>query len=170
MSLVLIEGCDKCGKSTLARELYGRYGVPIVKFSQPKGDPFVEYMEFLQKHGQKRRGHAILDRFYLGELVYGPIKRGGSAISEEQARAIEDYLKTLNAVGIWASNTEENVVSNFRKDGESFLLESEAKAVLSGYEREVAKSSLTWLPYSYDAPETKKLIFEVLDGMLGRTL
>lgn len=38
----ILEGPDKCGKTTLARKLCERYNATYLKFSAPKGDAYTE--------------------------------------------------------------------------------------------------------------------------------
>lgn len=70
--LIVIEGCDKSGKSTLAKAVATTYSLEYKHFGPPKTqDPAKEYVEFLQQAAAP----VVCDRFYLGELVYGPLLR-----------------------------------------------------------------------------------------------
>src|SRR3989338_4886641 len=97
--MIIIEGIDKSGKSHLAQYLSKTFNLPIFKFSIPKEDPYIEYMSFLLKQTKP----CILDRSYLGELIYGPIKRGKSGLNEWQIRNIEGLLLMRSAFYIYAS-------------------------------------------------------------------
>jgi thymidylate kinase len=151
---IVLEGCDKCGKTTLANKLSRRLGIEIVKFSAPTGDPYVEYMDFLLRRGTP----AILDRFYLGELVYGPIKRGEARLSTWQRRNIEELLAMRNSLCVYAHTNVEAIAEKFIEDGETFLLESDIVPVLRKYEDSIDSSGLRWHRYNYNDERTMNAI------------
>ena len=69
--IVILEGCDCTGKTTLANELAKRTGYEIVKgssfeISQLGADGMFEYMM-----GLLDRDNIIIDRFYHSNYVYG---------------------------------------------------------------------------------------------------
>ena len=49
MQVIILEGENKTGKTTLANFLKDKYGFKYVKCSQPKRDPYVEYIEIIKK-------------------------------------------------------------------------------------------------------------------------
>lgn len=69
--LIVIEGGDKTGKSTLARALAKTYHLDYHHFGPPGPDPMKEYVDFFR--GLK--GPGVCDRFFIGNLVYGPLLR-----------------------------------------------------------------------------------------------
>lgn len=142
---IILEGIDKVGKSSLARHINELLGLEIVKFSAPEGDPYIQYMSFLCE----RKTPAILDRFYLGERVYGPIKRGKSELNEWQTRNIEQLLLMRMPLCIYAYTNPKEIAKNFKKDGEIYLQENDINPILSNYASEIAKSSLKWHQYNY---------------------
>lgn len=82
--LVIIEGCDKSGKTTLAKKLSDKLKWPICHFSAPGDDPAEEYAKFA-----KQQGDFICDRFFVGELVYGPLLRNKNSMSSLEIKTIE---------------------------------------------------------------------------------
>lgn len=142
---IIIEGVDKNGKTSLANYLSNKYGIEVVKFSQPKGDPYNEYMNFLLN----RKEPAILDRFYLGELVYGPVKRGKAGLNEWQVRNIELLLRARFALPIYCETNEKVVEKNFIQDKEEFTKIQELPKLKQYYERAIFKSRLIWKDFDY---------------------
>ena len=71
--LIVLEGCDGAGKTTLAAALAARHGHAIVHATRsPEGtDLFAKYHAILA-----RPGPLVLDRSFVSELVYGPLDRG----------------------------------------------------------------------------------------------
>ncbi|MGH3912052.1 MAG: hypothetical protein ACRDTC_01370 [Pseudonocardiaceae bacterium] len=76
---IVLEGCDGVGKSTLAHWLASRHGFAVVHSGRtPDGVDLTErYREILA-----RPGRLALDRSFVSELVYGPLRRGGSRLAD----------------------------------------------------------------------------------------
>lgn len=91
--LVVIEGVDKAGKSTLAERLKRELGWNIVHFGKPGPKPANEYAEFL-KYGE----NMICDRFYVGELVYGPLLRGKHSMTALEIITIERMCRKAGMI------------------------------------------------------------------------
>lgn len=104
--LVILEGVDGTGKTTLAeaikRYFYGP--VYVVKFSNPKTAEMFqdaayargEYMAAIRvfKAIMEKQPNAIIicDRFHLGEFAYGPVKRNYPEWLAERSLEIEDEM------------------------------------------------------------------------------
>lgn len=123
--LVIIEGADKTGKSTLAHAIEKRFGYSYRHFGAPGPDPGREYAEFLASLKEP----TVCDRFYIGEQVYGPLLRGKAIITNLQKAVIERYCRFRGAVLIWACTPLEIVQERLVRDGDDLIsLEQNAKA------------------------------------------
>jgi thymidylate kinase len=80
--LIVLDGCDGAGKTTLAAAVANRHGHSLVHATlTPAGpDLFAKYHEILARPGPQ-----VLDRSFISELVYGPLDRGHSRLTFEQA-------------------------------------------------------------------------------------
>ena len=86
---IVLEGCDRAGKTTLARRLSEELGMPVFSFGPPKGgDAFSEYCAFLDSYP----GDAILDRFHVGEFVYSIVYDRRCSMTRTQFRQVEAAL------------------------------------------------------------------------------
>jgi gluconate kinase len=76
--LIMLEGCDGVGKTTLAEELAAHHGYTIIHADRtPDGmDLFAKYNAILA-----RAGPLVLDRSFPSELVYGPLDHGRSRLT-----------------------------------------------------------------------------------------
>jgi hypothetical protein len=84
--VIVLEGCDGTGKSTLATLLGTQYGYTIIRSGRlPDGADLAErYREPLE-----RPGNLVLDRSFITELVYGPLRAGGrSRITPDQSASL----------------------------------------------------------------------------------
>ena len=80
--VIVLEGCDGTGKSTLATLLGSRYDYTVIHSARPAdgADLVAGYRAVL---GQP--GNLALDRSFITELVYGPLRNGRSRLDPDQA-------------------------------------------------------------------------------------
>jgi len=97
--LIIIEGPDKSGKTTLAKKIEERFHYQYAHFSAPGNDPASEYASFFEGISYP----TVCDRSYFGERVYGPLLRGASKISDLQYAVIERICRLKGAIFIYAS-------------------------------------------------------------------
>lgn len=119
--LIVLEGTDGAGKSTLANQLAAEVethgeDVEILHAGppQPGVSVFKQYAEPLLERREKiaRRDYLlILDRWHLGELIYGPLLRGKSSLEPEQFAYLELLLESLGAVKVIVSAHRETLMS-----------------------------------------------------------
>lgn len=157
--VIVIEGENKCGKSTLARHIVS-LGFKYIKVSQPGPQgAFKEYSDILKT--LEKGGDYVLDRFYVGEQVYGPIYRGSSSLTGEQIIEIERRLSKINTVLVYCYDSEKNIAKRFIKDGEEFADVSKIGKALELFEKEIKRSILPVYRHKMnskmDLEQTKKI-------------
>lgn len=140
--ICILEGSDKVGKTTLAKHIEKWHGFKYIHCGQPdeKG-PYEEYSQIIAKIS-KEGGNFVIDRFHLGEFVYGPIYRGRSGISQEQFVEIEKKLNDLNAVLIYCYDTDKNIAKRFEEDNEEWADIKKIQLVLDKYLEVLKKSRI----------------------------
>lgn len=107
--IIMLDGPDGAGKSTLARELVKqverRSGQARVAHSVPKAasDCWDVHSQELLEHARwaftDPGGVVILDRFFVTEAIYGPVYRGFSAYPHA-ARHLDRLLHRLGATRV----------------------------------------------------------------------
>jgi hypothetical protein len=153
--VVVIEGIDKSGKSSLAAAVRGLTGWPVMKFGPPKnaGGASLEYFKALVDNP----GPFIADRFHLGESVYGPLYRGTERMHPVSAAAIEGILLGRGALLVLMEDSPDRVAERFTSLGEDFSKVADVSTILADFDREwresrLAKIRATWgselLPYT----------------------
>jgi len=105
---IIIEGADKTGKTTLSNAIIEKFGSEYVHFGKPKKHPATEYAEYALAND----GNLCLDRFYLGELVYGPLLRGKAGINDVEFATLERILRKKQAILI--QTTTNSTLANKR--------------------------------------------------------
>lgn len=115
--LIIIEGPDKAGKTTLAKQIEERLGYRYVHFGAPGKDPAQDYADFLLNLKEP----TVCDRFLYGEKVYGPMLRGKSLITPLQFTVLERLCRLKGAFLIKASTPIEIVQQRLIKDGDDMI-------------------------------------------------
>lgn len=122
--IIILEGPNKSGKSTIVRHLqteYPEHNWKVIKSSAPKPgtNVFKEYIGVIEVM-KNFPGNYILDRFHWGSLVYGPIYRGKKDFSLASFLNIEIKLRKLGAVVINTENTFEYLKDLYERENEEF--------------------------------------------------
>lgn len=88
-AVVLLEGCDGSGKTTLADQLAGRYGFRVVHSARSP-----DSIDLVQRHRAiiSAPGRLALDRSFVSELVYGPIFHGQSRLAWPHATELAQLV------------------------------------------------------------------------------
>lgn len=142
MPLILLEGADGSGKSTLADAILQRWGTGRVRtwHAGPPGDTpqrdLYERPLFKVGYGPDRDELVICDRWHTGELVYGPLLRGGSLLSTAQHHYLDDVLTTLGAVQVFVHLGDDRVRRARLQDrGDELVSIDQALRAADGYRR-----------------------------------
>lgn len=147
--LIYIEGVDKQGKTTLAKKLCDVFKAEYIKFNQPKLPPFEEYAGFIASIDPDK--HYVLDRFFVGELVYGPIYRGKTGVSYGQLAELEKMLleKQPESVMIYCETSMNEVKKNFVKDKEEFAKLEDIERIREAYHEVLRRVSIPVIDFDY---------------------
>lgn len=119
--IIIIEGADGAGKTTLANKLAEQTGFPIVHRSNPKSEEEKKQMMAMYIQTIKENKNCIFDRCWYSEMVYGPVMRDKSYISEEQMYVLEDMLNQVGAVIIHCTASKKVLWSRCKKRGEDYI-------------------------------------------------
>lgn len=110
--IAIFEGPDGSGKTTLAEHVAALTGATYIHAQAPERHPLVEYTAPIAA-GEDY----VLDRWHFGEMVYGPLYRGGSGLTAEQFWAVEQYLDDLGAIVILCNGTSNALAARIRARG-----------------------------------------------------
>ena len=103
--IIILEGADGVGKSTLADALEAYHSGPVLRVNNgpPPGDvpPYLHYSSMLDDLvdmvNDDKRLLIVVDRFHVGELIYAPMFRGTMDLSLDEARAIDYEIMSYGA-------------------------------------------------------------------------
>lgn len=151
--LVIAEGVDGGGKSTLIKQLDTYYKewcldhghqaeVLHFKKNQPEQDRnILEQYELDLEQSEvmslilSPTALVLCDRWHVGEMIYGPIYRGESRLSDAMNLHVELFLDAIGALKLLAQPGNITVVrTRLKKRGEDFLQPEHVKEVYDAYE------------------------------------
>ena len=118
--ILIIEGADGSGKTTLANTLRMITGYPVIhnKYEKDKMDQMKgEYLQMIRNNK-----NLILDRCWYSELCYGPVMRGGSTFDFYDMYELEEaILANGGGLIIYATGPESALWSACQRRGEDFV-------------------------------------------------
>jgi thymidylate kinase len=132
--IVVIDGCDGTGKTTLAGQLADHHGYQVVHSPMTPDDVDLagRYRSIL---GQP--GRVVLDRCFVSELVYGPLHRGRSRLTAGEAAVLAKAVADAGGVFIHLTGEPAAVCARLlARDGTADP--NQVAALLAGYERAFA--------------------------------
>lgn len=128
--LIVLEGVDGAGKSTLASAIIDKIkayhpqdSVEYLHSSQLKGTVYEEYVDRLANYAPGSGQHLVLDRWHVGERIYGPLYRNSSGFDDASGSYewIELFLASKGA-RLWNVTQELEVLKErLAARGEDFL-------------------------------------------------
>lgn len=121
--IIYLEGADCAGKSTLVERLttalVRQYEVTVLHAGRP--DPNVDIMrQYIVPltAALNPESALILDRWHLGELVYGPLRRGASRLSLGQAAYLDLLMQSYGFSGVHCVARSDQLIGCFDRRGD----------------------------------------------------
>lgn len=112
--LVVVEGLDRTGKSTLSHQLANRHKLEYRHFDKPQRHPLDEYGRPLEAGLVE----AVFDRYHWGETIWPEIFKRESEYDPAMHTWIELLLKSRGAVMVNAVRPVEEIIHACRVDDE----------------------------------------------------
>lgn len=161
--LVILEGLDATGKSTIARRLHDEHGFEVIHKGPPTLPAVEEYTKSLESYWGNNV-HVVCDRWHLGELVY-PLSRSRSTdLTLAGFAEIEDFLLSVGAVLVYTLASQElqrSILLNRKEDFDDAQLSLERWL----FDRALRKSRLPRLNACLDRTmyEGHRDLFPIID-------
>ncbi len=111
MSLLVLEGADGTGKTTLAKAIEKRNHRYVHNGPPPDGISLFEH--YTQQMLAARHVDTVFDRLHVGELIYGPVMRGKSLITLEEMRLLNRLLFSMGGKVIFCDTNNEAILGNW---------------------------------------------------------
>lgn len=146
---IIFEGCDASGKTTIQeiiKEII-RHAFIIHTSAPTKGNSkeyFSSLLEKLIEFIDIINQPLFIDRFHIGELVYGSVFRP-ETIDEAVEKKLYDMEKDLlrqDVKILYVTASPETIVKRIQNRGDWYVKVSDVEAILNGYEKALSKSRL----------------------------
>jgi thymidylate kinase len=123
--IIILEGPDGSGKTTLAQQISRQTGYLLLHRSQPKSEEDKKRMmdEYIQVI--KANKNCIMDRSWYSEMVYGPVMRDDSVITYPQMYELERMLSKNGALLIYCTAPESVLWKRCLRRGEDYITKHE---------------------------------------------
>lgn len=109
--MLIIEGTDIVGKTTLAKKLtheLSSFGHIYSHFTRLP-DNFDRYWGYIEH----ARPNIVQDRFHMSELVYASARRDSTSLDDETYRLVDAYLRNFGSYTVVITATEELLKSRY---------------------------------------------------------
>ena len=156
--LIIIEGPDKSGKTTLAKEIASYFKYDYAHFGPPGKDPSREYAEFLIN----LKRPTVCDRFYYGELVYGPLLRGKSVITPLEKATIERLARLRGAILIKATTDLSVIEKRYDAMGDDMITRDQNSAAYYAFKHVLADAKLPTITYAGTPVSLERVLFSMI--------
>lgn len=143
---LIIEGPDRCGKSTIAEKFAERTGWEIIHSGKPEHHPLKEYVLSLENVDEPK----ILDRWHLGEFVYPSLKFGRDPLPPHQWLWIEMFLASRGAILVHMTDDPDRILGRVLEDDDSYLRPHEVHKCARLFHFAVEQSILDKVTISLD--------------------
>jgi thymidylate kinase len=124
--IVVLEGPDCAGKSTLAAELVLAGGRIVANGRPPAVGQLVDhYAGQILAAARRPNDLTVFDRLHVGELIYGPLFRGRSALDSTQMRRLEQQLDDVRALKLHVDCSDATLTQRYRTRGDALIKSEE---------------------------------------------
>jgi hypothetical protein len=146
--MIIIEGPDGAGKTTLAQELSSRYGFRIGGTRGPNDNVRGRVYSALGAAVAGAGPIRIYDRLFYSELVYGPILRGRCLFSPIEQNHIHHVLEVLRCPIIFCLPDLDVILKNL-----------EQKEHLEGVRENIAAIHASYQDLFLKTPSAARLLY-----------
>ena len=128
--VIVLEGCDGVGKTTLAEALAAQHGYTVVHSGRtPDGTDLADHYGTILA----LPGRLVLDRSFISELVYGPLDRGRSRLSLPAAVTLTRRVAKRSGVLVHLTGRPDVIATRLRARQEPARSADQVRALISAY-------------------------------------
>lgn len=121
--IIIIEGIDGSGKTTLANQLHEQTKYPIIHRTKPDNQEDKDAMLMSYIATLKEGGNAIFDRCWYSEMAYGPVMRDDSVITYPQMYELERLIaRRSGGIIIYCTGKTKELWRRATKRGEDYIV------------------------------------------------
>jgi len=170
--LIIIEGVDKCGKTTLGNYLLKALpnAYMLKNGTKPADGSYTERQKIKEAYEKMASVYSygfkdsilIIDRYLISEYVYC-IKRGYNAEKDRELQETKELIESFgDVVLIYCKTDQEAIEKKFIQDEEEYAKIDEIKTLCNRYDLYISKFSVEKLPYNYKTTDKEAVAKKLL--------
>lgn len=154
--LIILEGVDRTGKSTLARALQAQTGAAVLHKSAPRQeDPLTEYLAPLAGYAPRTNLNLICDRWHWGETVWPGIY-GRPALFRDASTFdyVDEAIASMGAIAVHCTGDSISVWNDVVRTSDEPLVTLGVQTLLdaqAGFDVVSGVSVIPQIRYDYRA-------------------
>jgi thymidylate kinase len=156
--MIIIEGPDGAGKTTLVQYIKAKNGHAVVKPYYPKKNQLSYYLH----SGALYKGY-FLERYYLSEVVYPRFKLNREPMEDWKQHQIEASLLHYAPVIFYLRPDRETIIKNINTRGDDYISEDEVDRMLVEYDAAIERSHIPIVRYDYTKDDVEAKLQEAID-------
>lgn len=167
--VIIVEGCDCSGKTTLIKELHDKTGFEVVKGSDFKmAENGIEHMYNYMIDVFSKKENIILDRSFISNMVYAPLFDKNSLTYLQISNLIKKAMG--KSFTIYLHSSPETIKERLIIRGDDYIKVENIEDIIESYDKtiNILKEDLEILEYSteeYSAIDISKIIIPILKNM-----
>lgn len=123
--MIIVEGSDCCGKSTLVRALALKYGTPVRHLGLPPVG--TRHWDIVRKELLKNQSNTVYDRMVIGSYVFRLIKPDAhniNGVTLSELETWQDLTRNLGALVIRVTAQWPDVLARYQQRGDAYVNEA----------------------------------------------
>lgn len=172
---IIIEGCDKSGKSTLIEALKNQVpsliGLKLLTKPKDGSDESKQYIKAMYMHmaemTRSQSAHYLFDRFYPSQMVYS-FKRNHDDMEDPFFWGFEKELAKTPNLYILLDVREDLLAQRFESDGETYALPKDIKVIKQRYLDHYEKCQLN--KFKVDPTDNLEATVEEIKAVINEIL
>lgn len=128
--MIILEGVDKSGKTTLFSKLTVKHNLIPYKFGVPQDDPTFGYSEVLEAETSP----CIFDRFFYGELPYSIVKKRPRYMDSLAFRILQLQLESFPHRVIYLRPKREVISKRYEELGDNYVSWADINTLYDEYD------------------------------------
>ena len=162
--MIIVEGIDGVGKTTLVNHLKDFYGLNDVKFKYKSSAGFAKkYFNINLDTVEK----GISDRSFISEIAKGDIVRGICRLSDEDYEKLLSYYSSFNTVVVYLKADKATLLERRKDDKDDFeMITNLYEDINAKYDEaiEIAKKYLPVYEFSTNSTSVSEIISFLQDA------
>jgi hypothetical protein len=158
--MIIVEGCDNTGKSTLIKEIGAEFHPYLHTVKSPGYPGILTWVK--EEFRNPGRFCTVYDRFYFSEFVYGPTLRHEMGFNHSDQSWIEWQLRRSNAMLVLCVRPLDKIVESINEREQWEGVPEKIADIASRYMAEIppaaTRTKIPWMFYDYEVHDKGEVI------------